>query len=147
MTSPEQEQAPEKKKPGVLLIAHGNLANEMLNTVEFIAGPIPNFRALALDHELEVDRARNIVMNAIDEIMTDHGVLVLTDLFGGSPSNIALSMLDEKFIEIVAGVNLPVLLHAVTLDDDTPLKEKAEKLRDYGRVNIFVASEVLSGGK
>ncbi len=132
---------------GVLLIAHGNLAREMLSALEFIAGPQPNFRALALDHALEVDKARDIVMSTIDEMMTDNGVLILTDLFGGAPSNIALSILDDKFIEIVAGVNLPILIHAVTIDDKLSLREKAERLREYGRNNIFVATEILSGNK
>jgi len=138
----------EKMQPmGFLIIAHGNMAQVMLNALEFMAGPQPNFKALALDHALEVDKARQIVISAINEIMTDQGVLVLTDLFGGTPSNIALSVLDEKYIEIIAGVNLPILIHAVTLDQKLSLKEKAEKLRDYGRDNIFIATEVLSGNK
>lgn len=135
------------KNAGYLLIAHGGLAKEMLNTLEFIAGPQPNFRAIALDHALDVDKARKIVIEAIDEMMSDNGVLVFTDLFGGAPSNIALSLLDEKNIEIVAGFNLPMLLHALNLEDSIPLKAKAEQLLEYGRYNMFVASEVLAGKK
>ncbi|VAX20198.1 PTS system, mannose-specific IIA component [hydrothermal vent metagenome] len=130
---------------GYLLIAHGALAQEMLNTLEFIAGKQTRFKAVALDHGLDVDRAREVVKESIGELMSDSGVLVFTDLFGGSPSNIALSMLDEINIEIVAGVNLPMLIHAVNIDDNMPLREKAEKLREYGMSNIFVASEVLAG--
>ncbi|HEB72047.1 MAG TPA: hypothetical protein ENI77_05445 [Nitrospirae bacterium] len=132
---------------GILLIAHGNLADGMLVVLEFITGPQPRCKALALDHALEVEKARNIVAVAIDDMMSDKGVLVLTDLFGGAPSNIAMSILDEKYIEIVAGVNLPILIHATGLDESLSLKEKAEKLREYGQDNIFVASEVLSGDK
>lgn len=135
------------ERTGILLIAHGSLADGMLIALEFITGPQPQYRALALDHALEVDKARSIVASAIDEMMSDKGVLVLTDLFGGAPSNIALSILDDKYIEIVAGVNLPMLIHAATLDETLSLKEKAEKLSEYGRNNIFVASEVLSGNK
>lgn len=146
-TDDKQDKQEGGGRTGVLLIAHGNLAEGMLVALEFITGSQPQFRALALDHALEVDMARNIVISAIDDMMSDKGVLVLTDLFGGAPSNIALSILDEKYMEIVAGVNLPMLIHAVTLDETLSLKEKAEKLSDYGRNNIFVASEVLSGDK
>ncbi len=130
---------------GYLLIAHGALAQEMLNTLEFITGKQTRFKAVALDHALDVDKAREVVKESIGELMDENGVLVFTDLFGGSPSNIALSMLDEINIEIVAGVNLPMLIHAVNIDDNMALREKAEKLREYGMSNIFVASEVLAG--
>jgi len=136
-----------EEKTGYLLIAHGAMAHEMLNALEFIAGSQDNFKAVAIDHALEVDKARQIIMSHIDELMTGGGVIVLTDLFGGAPSNLAMSILDEKEIEIVAGMNLPMLIYATTLDDRSPIKEKAERLRDYGKNNIFVASEVLSGKK
>lgn len=135
------------KKTGYLILAHGALAQQMLNALQFIAGDQPNFKAAAIDHAVDVDMARDIVTSTINELSDKHGVIVLTDLFGGAPSNIAMSVLDEKHIEIVAGVNLPMLIHAVTMDDALPLKEKAERLREYGRNNIFVASEVLSGKK
>jgi PTS system mannose-specific IIA component len=130
---------------GYLLIAHGGLAGEMLNALEFIAGKRENYQALAIDHALDVDKARRIVEEAVDGMMGEGGVLVFTDLFGGAPSNIALSMLGEKNIEIIAGVNLPILLRSTTLVEGMRLKEKAEILREYGRNNIFIASEVLSG--
>ena len=132
-------------KTGYLLIAHGALASEMLNALEFITGKQPNFRAVALDHALEVDKARKIVRASIDEIMGENGALILTDLFGGSPTNITLSMLDEMPIEVVAGINLPMLIHAINLDDDLPILDKARSLREFGQKNIFIASEVLSG--
>jgi PTS system mannose-specific IIA component len=134
-------------KTGHLIIAHGELAFEMLRTLEFIAGKQPSFKAVAIDHAVDMDKARGIITAAIDEIMSDNGVIALTDLFGGAPSNIAMSLMDEKKLEIVAGVNLPILIHAAMMDESLPLKEKAQKLRDYGRNNIFVASEVLSVGK
>ena len=135
----------QERSCGHLLIAHGGLAGEMLNALEFIAGKRENYRALAIDHALEVDKARRIVEEAVDALMGEAGVLVFTDLFGGAPSNIALSLMGERNMEIVAGVNLPMLLRSVTLEAPMGLKEKAELLRDYGRNNIFIASEVLSG--
>jgi PTS system mannose-specific IIA component len=132
---------------GFLVIAHGELAFEMVRTLEFITGQKSGFKSVAIDHAVDMDKAREIITSAIDEIMTDKGVIVLTDLFGGAPSNIAMSLMDEKKLEIVAGVNLPILIHAVMLDESLTLKEKAQKLRDYGRGNIFIASEVLAKGK
>ena len=143
----KKEAEENREKGGMLVIAHGTLAQTMLDALTYITGPQPRFHALALDHALDVDKARDIMISAIDEMMDENGVLVLTDLFGGSPSNLALSLLDEKFIEIIAGVNLPMLIHAVTLDNTLALTEKAKRLRDYGRENIFIASEVLSGNK
>ena len=133
------------KTTGHLLIAHGALAGEMLNVLEFITGKKLNYTALAIDHALDVDKARQIVERAVDEMMGPSGVLVYTDLFGGAPSNIALSMLEEKNIEIIAGVNLPILLRSTTLSEEMSLAEKAGTLRNYGRDNIFIASEVLLG--
>ncbi|MDH5508967.1 MAG: PTS fructose transporter subunit IIA [Nitrospinota bacterium] len=133
------------KRTGHLLIAHGALAGEMLNVLEFITGKRLDYRALAIDHALDVDKARQIVEKAVDEMMGPAGVLVYTDLFGGAPSNIALSMLEEKNIEIIAGVNLPILLRSTTLNEEMSLSEKAGTLRNYGRDNIFIASEVLLG--
>ena len=130
---------------GYLVIAHGALAGEMLNALEFIAGHRPNYRALAIDHALDVEKARSIVEKAVDELMGPGGVLIFTDLFGGAPSNIALSLLGEKNIEIVAGVNLPMLLRSTSLEENAPLRQKAEILREYGRNNIFIATEILSG--
>lgn len=136
-----------KRDTGYLIIAHGALASELLNSLEFIAGKQSAFKAIAIDHAVDVDQARKLVLKAVDEIMGDEGVIVFTDLFGGAPSNIALSLLDEKKIEIVAGVNMPILLRAATLSEPSSLTEKAALLRDYGKNNIFVASEVLSGKK
>ena len=132
---------------GYLIIAHGALAQELLNSLEFIAGAQPNFKAIAIDHAVDVDHARELVLEAVNEIVGENGAIVFTDLFGGAPSNIALSLLGEQPIEIVAGINMPILLHAATSDDTSPLKEKAAALRDYGKNNIFVASEVLLGKK
>jgi len=134
-----------ERKTGFLIIAHGALGEEMLSALTFIAGAQPHFHAVALDHAVEVDKARSLVEEAIEAFTKTEGVIILTDLFGGAPSNIAISFVDEKPIEIVAGVNMPILLRATTLADDMPLQEKAVALRDYGKNNIFIVSEVLAG--
>lgn len=130
---------------GYVIIAHGALAREMLGTLEFITGRRPNFRAVAIDHAVDVDKAREIVKEAIGQVMGERGVIVLTDLFGGAPSNIVMSLLDEMDVEIVAGVNVPILIQASAMDDDLPLREKALRLQKYGKDNIFMVSEVLAG--
>ncbi|MGK7345718.1 MAG: PTS sugar transporter subunit IIA [Candidatus Nitrospinota bacterium M3_3B_026] len=134
-------------KTGYVIIAHGALAREMLGALEFITGNKPNFRAVAIDHAVDVDKAREIVKDAIGEVMGERGVIVLTDLFGGAPSNIVMSLLDEMDVEIVAGVNMPILIQAGAMDEELPLKEKALRLQKYGKDNIFMVSEVLSGRK
>jgi PTS system mannose-specific IIA component len=136
------------KRTGYLLIAHGALAQEFLSTLRFVAGSesCGHFRAVAIDHAVDVDRAREIVEEAIASMQGPDGVIVLTDLFGGAPTNIALSApLGKIPFEIVAGVNLPLLLNATLIDDTLPLHEKAVRLKRYGQENIFLASDVLAG--
>jgi PTS system mannose-specific IIA component len=131
---------------GYLIIAHGVLAYELLQSLEFIAGKQDNFRSIAIDHGLEIDAARQLVKEGVEEVMGGDGVIVLTDLFGGSPSNIAMSLIDDYDMEIVAGVNMPLLVHAATASDGgQSLHDMATELQAYGRSNIFVASDVLNG--
>ncbi len=135
------------KRTGYLIIAHGALAQEFLSSLRFIAGNVScsNFRAVAIDHAVDVERARSMVEQAVREISGPDGTIVLTDLFGGAPSNIALSLPEGAHIEIVAGINLPMLLNATIIDDRLSLHEKAHRLKAYGQNNIFLASDVLAG--
>lgn len=129
---------------GVVICAHGKLAHEFVNTVEFITGTRDQIKAVAIDHELDVESARGLIDTAIRSVDTGDGVIVCTDLFGGTPSNLCLSFLDDHKIEIIAGVNLPILLKAVSLREKLDLKQMVEVLRDYGKNNIFNARDLLS---
>ncbi|MBF0169507.1 MAG: hypothetical protein HQK87_00215 [Nitrospinae bacterium] len=135
------------RQTGYLIIAHGALAQEFLASLRFIAGGdvCRNFRAVAIDHAVDVDRARAMVDEAVRQIAGPDGTIILTDLFGGAPSNIALSLPAGTPVEIVAGVNLPMLLNATIIDDRLSRLEKAQRLKAYAQNNIFLASDVLAG--
>jgi len=130
---------------GIVICAHGNLADEFLNTGEFSTGNRKQIDSVAIDHEIDVDDARKRIDTAIRSVDTGDGVIVCTDLFGGTPSNLCISFLDDLHIEIIAGINLPMLLKAVSMrDKKQDLGQVVEVLRDHGRNNIFNARDLLS---
>ena len=130
---------------GIVICAHGNLANELLATLDFITGSSGSVTAVAVDHNTEVSVARKIVKEAIRAADDGDGALVVTDLYGGTPSNICMSLEDELKIEIISGVNLPILIKAVSMQKNSDLKTMAVKLLDYGKENIYLSSEILKG--
>ncbi|MBI3795184.1 MAG: PTS sugar transporter subunit IIA [Nitrospinae bacterium] len=128
---------------GMVICAHGNLAHEFLSAVKFITENAGSITALPVDHNVDSARARADVKEAILSADEGNGVLVFTDLYGGTPSNICISLQGELKMEIIAGVNLPILLKAVSLQKAGDLETIARKLRDYGRENIYLASDFL----
>ncbi len=128
---------------GVVICAHGNLAHEFLSATNFITGNAGSISAVAVDHNVDPSEARNIVKDAIRAVDDGSGVLVVTDLYGGTPSNICISLQDEIKMEIIAGVNLPILLKAVSLQKNSDLQTMANKLKEYGKENIYLASDFL----
>jgi PTS system mannose-specific IIA component len=128
---------------GVVVATHGELAEVLLRTVEGVCGPIERSRAVTVSHATEMDAARAELAEAIKAVDDGDGVLVLTDMFGGTPANLALTFLDEK-IEVVTGVNLPMLTKLTTCRaEGAPLRETAQMLTAYGQKNITLASELL----
>lgn len=130
---------------GIVICAHGKLAEELLLTINFITGETGSISAVALDRNIDVPKARDMVREAIKAADYGEGVLVATDLYGGSPSNICMSLQDELKMEIIAGVNLPILIKAVSMQKTSDLKTMAKKLKKYGQENIFLASDFLEG--
>lgn len=130
---------------GIVICAHGNLANELLATLNFITGNSGSVSAVAIDHNTKVPAARKIVKEAIRAADDGNGTLVVTDLYGGTPSNICMSFQDELRIEIISGVNLPILIKAVSLQENSDLESMAVKLKEYGKENIYLSSEILKG--
>lgn len=131
---------------GVLVVTHGRLADELLAAAERIAGPLPNFRALALDWSEGLDEARTKIRAAIGELETGDGVIVLSDMFGDTPSNAALACCDDGKVELVSGANLPMVVRlACTRTSRTPLAEVARWLEVKGRRAIRRASRVERG--
>jgi PTS system mannose-specific IIA component len=128
---------------GLVVATHGKLAEELLRTAEGIVGTLAQCEAVSVDAGSSMDEARQRLGDAVHRTDTGDGVLVLTDMFGGTPANLALTFLDEK-LEVITGVNLPMILKLATArSDGLSLQAAAELLASYGQKNITLASELL----
>jgi mannose PTS system EIIA component len=130
---------------GVVVITHGQLATELVHAAETIVGDLPNFHAVSIGWHEDVQDAREAIASAIARVRQPAGVLLATDMFGGTPSNLAITFLEQDKIEIVTGVNLPMLIKAASLKEPASLIEIARSLREHGKNAIWVASDLLSG--
>ena len=130
-------------KAGVVLVTHYRLGEEFLQALRLIVPEAPQFHSVSVEPTQSVDEMRSRIHDALKAADDGHGVLVLTDMFGGSPSNIALSFLHEHRVEVVTGLNLPMLIKLATLGEEKPLDELAAFIKSYGQRNISVASEHL----
>ena len=128
---------------GVVIVTHYGLGAEFLQALRLIVPNSPGFLAVGIDPTQSVEEMRGSIAQALAKAEQGDGVLVLTDMFGGTPSNITLSFLGEKRIEVVTGVNLPMLIKLATLPSPRPLAELAVFIKSYGQRNISVASEIL----
>ena len=130
-------------KIGVLIVAHYRLGEEMLQALRLIVPQPPPFRAVQIEPKQTVDEMRASIAEQLKAVDGGEGVLILTDMFGGTPSNVSLSFHDEHRVEVVTGVNLPMLIKLATLTEEPSLEDLAAMIRDYGQRNIKVASELL----
>ena len=130
---------------GVVVVTHGQLATELVNAAETIVGDLPNFTAVSIGWHEDVQDAREAIGAAIARVRQPGGVLLATDMFGGTPSNLGITFLEQNQIEIVTGVNLPMLIKAASLKEEKSLTDVARTLREHGRNAIWVASDLLSG--
>lgn len=129
---------------GVLITTHGNLGNELIKATELIKGKLEGVLHVSVDQTKGMEEIKKEISSSIKKLDRGHGVLILTDLFGGTPSNISLSFLKEGKLEVVTGVNLPMMLKLYDKRQELNLNEFASYIKDYGRKNIYLASEVLS---
>jgi mannose PTS system EIIA component len=132
---------------GVVIVAHYRLGEEFLQALRLIVPDASGFDAVSIEPKQGVDEMRATIAEAIDRVDRGSGVLILTDMFGGTPSNIALSFLGERRVEVVTGVNLPMLIKLATLRKEQPLEELASFIKGYGQRNISLASELLPDPK
>jgi PTS system mannose-specific IIA component len=132
---------------GVVIVTHYRLGEEFLHALRLIIPGAPPFAAVAVDPGQSVEEIRKAIAAELEAADTGEGVLVLTDMFGGTPSNMSLSFLDEHHVEVVTGINLPMLIKLATLAEDKPLEELAPFIKEYGQRNISVASELLPGSR
>jgi mannose PTS system EIIA component len=132
---------------GVVVVTHGQLAIELLNAAEMIVGDLPQFSAVSIGWHDDVNDAREEIARAIERVQGENGVLLLTDMFGGTPSNLGMTFLAPNGIEVITGVNLPMLIKLASLRGARDLLAVAREMRDHGRNAIWVASDFLRGEK
>ena len=130
---------------GVVVVTHGQLATELLNAAETIVGDLPRFAAVSIGWHDDVDDAREEIKQAIARVQGPEGVLILTDMFGGTPTNIGLTFLESDKVEVITGVNLPMLIKLAGLQGPPGLLSVAREMREHGRNAIWVASDLLRG--
>ncbi|MGB7218492.1 MAG: PTS sugar transporter subunit IIA [Vicinamibacterales bacterium] len=132
---------------GVVVVTHGQLATELVNAAEMIVGELPRFTAVSIGWHDDVNDAREDIAQAIERVRGEEGVLLLTDMFGGTPSNLGMTFLEKGRLEVVTGVNLPMLIKLAGLRQSADLLAVARQLRDDGRSAIWLASDLLRGEK
>jgi PTS system mannose-specific IIA component len=130
---------------GVVVVSHGQLATELVNAAEMIVGDLPRFAAVSIGWHDNVDVARAAIEQAIARVDGGRGVLVLTDMFGGTPSNLGMTFLADGQVEVITGVNLPMLIKVARSTGRQDLGALARELSDHGRLAIRVASDLLRG--
>jgi PTS system mannose-specific IIA component len=131
---------------GVVVVTHGQLATELVNAAETIVGDLPQYIAVSIGWHDEVSDAREEIGRAIERVQGPGGVLVLTDMFGGTPANLAMTFLETNRVEVITGVNLPMLIKLARLRSSVDLLTVAREMREHGRNAIWVASDLLRAG-
>jgi mannose PTS system EIIA component len=129
---------------GIVVVAHFNLAREMVAATELIVGKQEQFAYVDIFPDEDVDKIKKKLTDALKSVDTGKGAIILTDMFGGTPSNISLSFLEEGKVEVVTGTNLPMLIKLVTYRQGRDLSELATFIASYGKKNIYLATDVLN---
>ncbi len=130
---------------GLVLVTHGRLAEEFIAAAEHVVGPQEGVRAVSIGPDDNMEARRKDILKAVEEVDAGAGVIVLTDMFGGTPSNLAISIIDKANVEVIAGVNLPMLIKLASIRDGTDLEKAVTEAQKSGRKYINVASRLLAG--
>jgi PTS system mannose-specific IIA component len=130
---------------GIVLVTHGRLAEEFRNAVEHVVGPQQHFDTVSIGADDDMEQRRRDIIEAVARCDTGAGVIVLTDMFGGTPSNLAISVMDSGRVEVIAGVNLPMLIKLSSVRAGDDMGTALEEAQAAGRKYINVASKFLSG--
>ncbi len=129
---------------GLVVATHGNLGTELLASAQMIIGPVRNARAVSITQESSMESIREAIAKAIADVVKDgHGVIIVTDMFGGTPANVSMTFLEPQAVEVLTGVNLPMLLKFFNSQENLALDELAGILKSYGQQSIALASEYL----
>ncbi len=133
---------------GIVIATHSQLGDALIDTAEFIIGKRPETTvSVSINLNENVDKLRQKIVEGIKKVDQREGVLILTDMFGGTPSNLSYSFLEEGRVEVISGVNLPMLIKAVEAREKTQLSELAADLEAFGKKSISLASGILKGNK
>ncbi len=130
---------------GLVLVTHGKLAVEFRAALEHVVGAQTQIETVSIGPDDDIERRRQDILDAVQRVNTSSGVILLTDMFGGTPSNLAISVMEAGKIEVIAGVNLPMLIKLASVRGERPLAEAIADAQDAGRKYINVASQVLNG--
>lgn len=130
---------------GLVIVTHGQLAIELRKATEHVVGPQDNLETICIGPDDDMEQRRDDIRDAVVKVDQQSGVILLTDMFGGTPSNLAISMLQEGKVEVLAGVNLPMLIKLAEARSDSSLSVAAEKAKDAGQRYIAIASKILAG--
>ncbi|WP_186397160.1 PTS sugar transporter subunit IIA [Stappia sp. TSB10GB4] len=130
---------------GLVLVTHGRLAVEFKSALEHVVGPQERIETICIGPDDDMEQRRQDILAAVASVNDGAGVVLLTDMFGGTPSNLAISVMDGTNIEVIAGVNLPMLIKLASLRGEIPIAVAVDEARKAGQKYISVASQVLSG--
>ena len=133
---------------GIVIVTHGELGEALIGAAEFIIGSRPeSIESVSIDLSENAEKLRGKIDRGIKKVMGEEGVIILTDMFGGTPSNLSYSFLEEGHIEVLSGVNLPILIQAVNMRKKMALDKLAANLEAFGKKSISLASGILKGNK
>ena len=130
---------------GMVLVTHGALAVEFKSALEHVVGPQEQLETVAIGPDDDMEERRDDILKCVDAADQGQGVVILTDMFGGTPSNLAISVMQNREVEVIAGVNLPMLVKLARVRGDLDIKAAVKEAADAGRKYINVASETLGG--
>jgi mannose PTS system EIIA component len=130
---------------GLVLVTHGRLAEEFVAATEHVVGPQERIRTICIGVDDDMERRRADILKAVKDVGDDGGAILLTDMFGGTPSNLAISVMEQANVEVIAGINLPMLIKLVGIRDSASLTEAVAAAQESGRKYINVASRLLEG--
>jgi mannose PTS system EIIA component len=129
---------------GIVIVTHGNLAKEFRAALEHVVGPQEQIATICIKPDDNMEERRGAILWSISEVDKGDGCVLLTDMFGGTPSNLAISAMDDSRVEVIAGINLPMLVKLARVREECPLGEAIRLAQDAGRKYIHVASHVLT---
>jgi len=128
---------------GVVLVTHGNLATELVKVMEHVVGPQDQLTTITIDPDDDMEKRRQEILNSVQFVDKGLGVIILTDMFGGTPSNLAISIMEQAKIDIIAGVNLPMLIKLASVRSTETISDAVAQAREAGQKYIMVASQIL----